>query len=167
MSVSGSRFHRSRNAVTPRRRPCRSVLCHSAVRELAPALDGFTVIVTKSTVSVGTSDEVARIIRDARPDADFAVASTPEFLREGAAIQDFKHPDRIVVGSEDERARKIMAEIYRPLYLNRTPILYSSRRSAELIKYGANTFPATKVAFLWPFSLTRAVRTLPGAQGQR
>jgi UDPglucose 6-dehydrogenase len=118
------------------------------VRELAPALDGFTVIVTKSTVPVGTSDEVARIVRDARPDADFAVVSNPEFLREGAAIQDFKHPDRIVVGTEDERARKIMADIYRPLYLNRAPILYTSRRSAELIKYGANAFLATKVAFI-------------------
>jgi len=121
---------------------------YSAVRELAPALDGFTVIVTKSTVPVGTSDEVARIVRDARPDADFAVVSNPEFLREGAAIQDFKHPDRIVVGTEDERARKIMADIYRPLYLNRAPILYTSRRSAELIKYGANAFLATKVAFI-------------------
>jgi UDPglucose 6-dehydrogenase len=121
---------------------------YSAVRELAPALDGFTVIVTKSTVPVGTSDEVARIVRDARPDADFAVVSNPEFLREGAAIQDFKHPDRIVVGTEDERARKIMADIYRPLYLNRAPILYTSRRSAELIKYGANAFLATKVAFV-------------------
>jgi len=121
---------------------------YSAVRELAPALYGFTVIVTKSTVPVGTSDEVARIVRDARPDADFAVVSNPEFLREGAAIQDFKHPDRIVVGTEDERARKIMADIYRPLYLNRAPILYTSRRSAELIKYGANAFLATKVAFV-------------------
>jgi UDPglucose 6-dehydrogenase len=121
---------------------------YSAVRELAPAIGGFTVIVTKSTVPVGTSDEVARIIRDARPDADFAVVSNPEFLREGAAIQDFKHPDRIVVGTEDERARRIMAEIYRPLYLNRAPILYTSRRSAELIKYGANAFLATKITFI-------------------
>jgi UDPglucose 6-dehydrogenase len=121
---------------------------YSAVRELAPALDGFTVIITKSTVPVGTSDEVARIIRDARPDADFAVVSNPEFLREGAAIQDFKHPDRIVVGAEDERARKLMAEIYRPLYLNKAPILYTSRRSAELIKYGANAFLATKITFI-------------------
>src|SRR5512139_1735673 len=84
----------------------------------AAALDGFTVVVTKSTVPVGTGDEVERIIRETRPEADFAVVSNPEFLREGAAIQDFKHPDRIVVGCEDERAAKVMAELYRPLYLN-------------------------------------------------
>jgi UDPglucose 6-dehydrogenase len=121
---------------------------YSAAREIANALNGFTVIITKSTVPVGTSDEVARIVSDTRPDAEFAVVSNPEFLREGAAIQDFKHPDRIVVGAEDERACAIMAEIYRPLYLNKAPLLYTSRRSAELIKYGANAFLATKITFI-------------------
>src|SRR5215831_16082182 len=113
---------------------------YAAAREIAAALHGFTVVVTKSTVPVGTGDEVERIIRETRPDADVAVVSNPEFLREGAAIQDFKHPDRIVVGLSDERARKVMTEIYRPLYLNQAPILYTSRRTAELIKYAANAF---------------------------
>jgi UDPglucose 6-dehydrogenase len=121
---------------------------HAAAAEIAAALDGFTVVITKSTVPVGTGDEVERIIREARPDADAAVVSNPEFLREGAAIQDFKHPDRIVVGTEDERARKVMAELYRPLYLNQAPILYTSRRTAELIKYAANAFLATKITFI-------------------
>src|ERR1700720_471604 len=113
---------------------------YAAAREIAAALDGFTVVVTKSTVPVGTGDEVERIIREARPDADFAVVSNPEFLREGAAIHDFKHPDRIVIGTQDERAKKIVAEIYRPLSLNKAPILYVGRRTAELIKYAANAF---------------------------
>ena len=121
---------------------------YHAAREIAAALDGFTVVITKSTVPVGTGDEVERIIRDARPDADFAVVSNPEFLREGAAIHDFKHPDRIVVGTQDERAKKVVAEIYRPLNLNHTPILYTARRTAELIKYAANAFLATKVTFI-------------------
>ena len=121
---------------------------YAAAREIAAALDGFTVIITKSTVPVGTGDEVARIIHEIRPDADIAVVSNPEFLREGAAIQDFKHPDRIVVGTDDDRARKLMAEIYRPLYLNRAPILYTDRRTAELIKYAANAFLATKITFI-------------------
>jgi UDPglucose 6-dehydrogenase len=121
---------------------------YSAAREIARALSGFTVIITKSTVPVGTGDEVARIVRDTRSDVDFAVVSNPEFLREGAAIQDFKHPDRIVVGADDERARKLMTEIYRPLYLNRAPMLFTSRRSAELIKYAANAFLATKITFI-------------------
>src|SRR5262245_26304232 len=121
---------------------------YAAAREIATAIDGFTVIITKSTVPVGTGDEVARIIHEIRPDADIAVVSNPEFLREGAAIQDFKHPDRIVVGTDDERARKTMAEIYRPLYLNRAPILYTGRRTAELIKYAANAFLATKITFI-------------------
>jgi UDPglucose 6-dehydrogenase len=120
----------------------------AAAREIAGALSGFTVVVTKSTVPVGTGDEVERIIREARPDADAAVVSNPEFLREGAAIQDFKHPDRIVIGTEDERAKRLMAELYRPLYLNQAPLLYTSRRTAELIKYAANAFLATKVAFI-------------------
>jgi UDPglucose 6-dehydrogenase len=121
---------------------------HAAAREIAGALSGFTVVVTKSTVPVGTGDEVERIIREARADADVLVVSNPEFLREGAAIQDFKHPDRIVVGSEDPRAREVMAELYRPLYLNAAPILYTSRRTAELIKYAANAFLATKITFI-------------------
>ncbi len=121
---------------------------HASVREVAAALQGFTVIVTKSTVPVGTGDEIVRIVRETRPDADFAVASNPEFLREGAAIHDFKHPDRIVVGVDDERARAVMGEVYRPLYLNRAPIVYTGRRTAELIKYAANAFLATKITFI-------------------
>src|SRR5471032_599926 len=119
-----------------------------ATREIAAALDGFTVVITKSTVPVGTGDEVERIIRETRSNAECAVVSNPEFLREGAAIQDFKHPDRIVVGTEDARAREVMTEIYRPLYLNRSPILFTGRRTAELIKYAANAFLATKITFI-------------------
>jgi UDPglucose 6-dehydrogenase len=121
---------------------------YDAAREIAGALDGFTVVITKSTVSVGSGDEVERIIRERRPDADFVVVSNPEFLREGAAIYDFKHPDRIVVGTDDERAKKIMADIYRPLSLNQAPIMYTGRRTAELIKYAANAFLATKITFI-------------------
>ncbi|MCJ2127187.1 nucleotide sugar dehydrogenase, partial [Methylobacterium sp. J-077] len=113
-----------------------------AAREIAGALSGFTVVVTKSTVPVGTGDEVERIIREIRPEADVAVASNPEFLREGAAISDFKRPDRIVVGSEDPRAEAVMREVYRPLYLNAAPIVVTSRRTAELTKYAANAFLA-------------------------
>jgi UDPglucose 6-dehydrogenase len=121
---------------------------YDAAREIAAALEGFTVVLTKSTVPVGTGDEVERIIREARPDADVIVASNPEFLREGAAIRDFKHPDRIVVGIQDDRAKKVVAEIYRPLSLNQAPILYTTRRAAELIKYAANAFLATKITFI-------------------
>jgi UDPglucose 6-dehydrogenase len=121
---------------------------YEAAREIAAVLDGFTVVVTKSTVPVGTGDEVERIIHEARPDADVAVVSNPEFLREGAAIHDFKHPDRIVVGTNNERAKKVMAEIYRPLSLNQAPLIYTSRRTAELIKYAANAFLATKITFI-------------------
>ncbi len=121
---------------------------YDAAREIARALDGFTVVITKSTVPVGTGDEVERIIAETRPDADYAVVSNPEFLREGAAIQDFKHPDRIVVGSDNERARDVMRELYRPLYLNRAPIQFTERRTAELIKYAANAFLATKITFI-------------------
>src|SRR5215470_2616091 len=117
-------------------------------REIAAALTGFTVVVTKSTVPVGTGDEVERIIRELRRDLDVAVVSNPEFLREGAAIHDFKHPDRIVIGTHDERAKRVLAEIYRPLYLNQAPILYTGRRTAELIKYAANAFLATKITFI-------------------
>jgi UDPglucose 6-dehydrogenase len=119
-----------------------------AAREIAAALEGFTVVIVKSTVPVGTGDEVERIIAEAAPKKDAAVASNPEFLREGAAIHDFKHPDRIVVGADDDRAREIVAEIYRPLSLNQPPILYTSRRNAELIKYAANAFLATKITFI-------------------
>jgi UDPglucose 6-dehydrogenase len=121
---------------------------YDAARELADALADFTVVATKSTVPVGTGDEVERIIREIRPDADFSVVSNPEFLREGAAIRDFKLPDRIVIGVEDERAKKVMADLYRPLYLNASPILYTRRRNAELIKYAANAFLATKITFI-------------------
>jgi UDPglucose 6-dehydrogenase len=121
---------------------------YEATREIAAALTGFTVIITKSTVPVGTGDEIERIIRELRPDVEVAVVSNPEFLREGAAIYDFKHPDRIVIGTDDERAKAVMAEIYRPLYLNQAPILYTGRRTAELIKYAANAFLATKITFI-------------------
>jgi UDPglucose 6-dehydrogenase len=121
---------------------------YAATREIALALTRFTVVITKSTVPVGTGDEIERIIRELRPEIDFAVVSNPEFLREGAAIHDFKHPDRIVVGTDDERARAILAEIYRPLYLNRAPIVFTGRRTAELIKYAANAFLATKITFI-------------------
>lgn len=121
---------------------------YAAAREIADALSGFTVIVTKSTVPVGTGDEVERIIREQGPDAKFAVVSNPEFLREGAAIRDFKHPDRIVIGTDDFQARDVMAEVYRPLYLNAAPMVYTDRRTAELTKYAANSFLATKIAFI-------------------
>lgn len=121
---------------------------HAAAEEMARNLEGFTVIVTKSTVPVGTGDEVERIVREANPAADFAVASNPEFLREGAAIADFKRPDRIVIGVEDERARAVLEELYRPLYLNQAPIMVTSRRTAELTKYAANAFLATKIGFI-------------------
>jgi UDPglucose 6-dehydrogenase len=121
---------------------------YDAAREIAGALSGFTVVITKSTVPVGTGDEVERTIRETRVDAEFAVVSNPEFLREGAAIRDFKHPDRIVVGSDEPRAREVMSELYRPLYLNRSPIMFTDRRTAELIKYAANAFLATKITFI-------------------
>jgi UDPglucose 6-dehydrogenase len=121
---------------------------HAAAHEIAGSLDGYTVVVTKSTVPVGTGDEVERILREAAPDADFAVVSNPEFLREGAAIEDFKRPDRIVVGSDDERAHEVMAALYRPLSLNRAPMVWMSRRAAELTKYAANAFLATKITFI-------------------
>ena len=120
----------------------------AAAREIANALSKFSVVVTKSTVPVGTSDEVERLMREENPKAEFAVVSNPEFLREGAAIRDFKHPDRIVIGTDDARARKVIAEVYRPLHLNAPPILYTDRRTAELTKYAANSFLATKVAFI-------------------
>ncbi len=121
---------------------------YAAAREIAAALKEFTVVVTKSTVPVGTGDEVERLIRETNPGADAAVASNPEFLREGAAIRDFKFPDRIVIGTSDERARKVLGEIYRPLSLNQGPLMYTARRTAELIKYAANAFLATKITFI-------------------
>lgn len=121
---------------------------YAAAGEVARALDGFTVVVTKSTVPVGTGDEIERILRRERPDADFAVVSNPEFLREGAAIEDFKRPDRVVVGVEDPRAEQVMAEVYRPLSLNTVPLLVTRRRTAELIKYASNAFLATKITFI-------------------
>ena len=121
---------------------------YAAAEEIAREISGYTVIVTKSTVPVGTGDEVEAIIRKARPDADFAVVSNPEFLREGAAIGDFKRPDRIVVGTDDPRARDVMKEIYRPLYLNEPPLVFTARRTSELIKYAANAFLAVKITFI-------------------
>ncbi len=121
---------------------------HAAAKEIAENLAGYAVIVTKSTVPVGTGDEVERIVAAANPAAEFAVVSNPEFLREGAAIGDFKRPDRIVVGTEDERARQVMTELYRPLYLNQSPLLFTARRTAELIKYAANAFLAVKITFI-------------------
>jgi UDPglucose 6-dehydrogenase len=121
---------------------------YGASAEIARAMTGYAVIVTKSTVPVGTGDEVERIIRELRPDLQFDVVSNPEFLREGAAISDFKRPDRIVVGAESEDARDVMSEIYRPLYLNQSPILFTGRRTSELTKYAANAFLATKITFI-------------------
>jgi UDPglucose 6-dehydrogenase len=119
-----------------------------AAREIAANLDGYTVVVTKSTVPVGTGKEVYDVIRAARPDADFDVASNPEFLREGSAIEDFRRPDRVVVGCDSERAREVMREIYRPLFINETPMLFVGRESAELFKYASNAFLATKITFI-------------------
>jgi UDPglucose 6-dehydrogenase len=121
---------------------------YDATREVAAALNGYTVIVTKSTVPVGTGAEVARIIGEARPDAAFDVASNPEFLREGAAISDFMRPDRVVVGTDSDRARDVMRELYRSLFLNETPVMFTARQTAELIKYAANAFLATKITFI-------------------
>ena len=121
---------------------------YAVAEEVGKALGNDAVIVTKSTVPVGTGDEVERIIAEAAPEVKFAVASNPEFLREGAAIGDFKHPDRIVVGTEDEWARGVMTEVYRPLFLNKSPILFTSRRTSELIKYAANAFLAMKITFI-------------------
>ena len=120
----------------------------AATEEIATALTGATVVVTKSTVPVGTGDKVEAILHTARPDLEIAVVSNPEFLREGAAIGDFKRPDRIVIGTEDTRARSVMHAIYRPLYLNESPILFVGRRTSELIKYAANAFLATKITFI-------------------
>ncbi|MDP6563803.1 MAG: UDP-glucose/GDP-mannose dehydrogenase family protein [Alphaproteobacteria bacterium] len=119
-----------------------------AARDIAAALDGYTVIVTKSTVPVGTGAEVDRIIAETRPEAEFDVASNPEFLREGSAIGDFMRPDRVVVGTDSERARGVMRELYRSLFLNETPVMFTRRQTAELIKYAANSFLAAKITFI-------------------
>ncbi len=121
---------------------------YAAAREIAAAVTGPVIIVNKSTVPVGTGDEVERILREANPDGDFRVVSNPEFLREGAAIDDFKRPDRIVIGTDDAHARDVMDRLYRPLYINRSPIIAMSRRGAELTKYAANAFLATKITFI-------------------
>ncbi|MCE2892540.1 MAG: UDP-glucose dehydrogenase family protein [Hyphomonadaceae bacterium] len=119
-----------------------------AAREIAEHMQGYTVVVNKSTVPVGTGDLVQGIMSEVNPKGDFSVVSNPEFLREGAAIGDFKRPDRVVVGTEDERARQVMRELYRPLFLNETPILFTDRRTSELIKYAANAFLAVKIAYI-------------------
>jgi len=121
---------------------------HAASRELAKHLKGFTVIAIKSTVPVGTGDAVEAIIRETNPDADFAVVSNPEFLREGAAIADFMDPDRVIIGTEDERARDIMARLYRPFSALGPPIVFTDRRTSELLKYAANAYLATKISFI-------------------
>ncbi len=121
---------------------------YAAAKEIAEAVDRPTVVVTKSTVPVGTGNEVARILRETRPAGEFDVASNPEFLREGSAIGDFMRPDRVIIGAETERAREVMRRLYRPLYLLETPILFTSIETAELIKYAANTFLATKITFI-------------------
>ena len=125
---------------------------YGAAKEVAEAIDGYTVIVTKSTVPVGTGREVKRIVAETRPDADFDVASNPEFLREGAAISDFMRPDRVVIGTETKRAAEVLSELYRPLYLLETPIVQTTLETAELTKYAANTFLATKITFINEFA---------------
>jgi len=120
----------------------------AAAEEIAAAMTGYTVVVTKSTVPVGTNRQVRQVLKKARPDAEFDVASNPEFLREGAAIDDFMRPDRVVVGVSSERAKEVMGEIYRPLFLREFPILYTDLETAEMIKYAANAFLATKITFI-------------------
>ena len=124
----------------------------AAAKEIADALDGYSVIVTKSTVPVGTGREVKRVIQETRPDADFDVASNPEFLREGSAIGDFMRPDRVVIGTETQRATDVLSELYRPLFLLETPIINTALETAELIKYAANSFLATKITFINEFA---------------
>lgn len=121
---------------------------YAAAEEIGRLMQGFTVVVTKSTVPVGTGDEIEQILRKTRPDGDFAVVSNPEFLREGAAISDFKRPDRVVIGTSDARAEAVMRELYRPLSLNEAPLMFTSRRTSELIKYAANAFLAMKITFI-------------------
>ncbi|KAA0909973.1 UDP-glucose/GDP-mannose dehydrogenase family protein [Aquicoccus porphyridii] len=120
----------------------------AAASEVAQALTGYAVVVTKSTVPVGTNRKVAQVVREANPEADFDVASNPEFLREGAAIDDFMKPDRVIVGVESDRARNVMSDIYRPLYLRDFPVVYTDLETAEMVKYAANAFLATKISFI-------------------
>ena len=153
---SGARRGRARRQCSSRsERPARRGEGHAdlsyvfaAAEEIAAALTDYAVVVTKSTVPVGTSRKVEEIIRKARPDVRFDMASNPEFLREGSALEDFRRPDRVVVGCDTERAREVMRDVYRPLFLNETPILFVSRESSELIKYAANAFLATKITFI-------------------
>ena len=121
---------------------------YAAAEEIAGSLSGYTAVVTKSTVPVGTGREVGRIIQKTRPDAEFDMVSNPEFLREGSAIEDFMRPDRVVIGTNTDRARELMAKLYRPLYLNETPIVFTTLESSELIKYASNGFLATKITFI-------------------
>ena len=121
---------------------------YQAARDVAKAMEGYTVVVTKSTVPVGTAREVHKIIKEERPDADFDVCSNPEFLREGAAINDFMRPDRVVIGAETDRAREVLKELYRPLYINETPIVFTTPETAEITKYASNAFLATKITFI-------------------
>ena len=121
---------------------------YQVIEDIAPHIQGFTVITTKSTVPVGTSREIERRLRKLRPDADIAICSNPEFLREGSAIQDFTHPDRVLVGCDDDRARAIMERVYEPLRLRNAPVIFVSRESAELAKYAANAFLAMKISFI-------------------
>jgi UDPglucose 6-dehydrogenase len=120
----------------------------AAARAIAPHLKGFTVVATKSTVPVGTGDAIEALLRETNPSADVAVVSNPEFLREGAAVNDFKLPNRIIIGTEDDRARHVMNEVYRPLYLNQSPVFFTTRRTAELTKYAANAYLAMKITFI-------------------
>src|SRR6185437_6761828 len=121
---------------------------HAAAEQVARALTGYAVIVTKSTVPVGTGRRIGEIVREIRPELDFDIASNPEFLREGSAIGDFMRPDRVVIGTESERARAVLGRLYRPLYLIETPIVFTGLETAELIKYAANSFLAMKVTFI-------------------
>lgn len=121
---------------------------HAAAAEIAEALNGYTVVVTKSTVPVGTGRQVERIMRELRPDAEFDIASNPEFLREGSAINDFMRPDRVIVGTEAPRARGVLSALYRPLFLIETPVLFTTLETAELTKYACNSFLATKITFI-------------------
>ena len=141
---------------------------YKAAEEIAHAINKYTVIVTKSTVPVGTGSEVDRVIRQTNPDAEFSVVSNPEFLREGAAIMDFKHPDRVVVGAEDERAVDVMRELYRPLFLNETPIIVTNRATSELTKYAAmhSSRQRSPSSMKWQTFVKKSVRMfrkLPGA----
>src|ERR1700746_1960927 len=120
----------------------------AAAEEIGRALTGYAVVVTKSTVPVGTGRQVAAILRRVGPQGDFDVVSNPEFLREGSAIEDFMRPDRVVIGADDDRAREVMRQLYRPLYLSETPMLFTDIETAELVKYAANAFLATKITFI-------------------